>query len=267
MHANTFSSGPQPPSGPSGSTAYQQPPPPSAPAAMASGSYSSAPMPMSAIPQGAAPSIHPSRLAALAAEENGGGSSPVSNGGGASPVPNGGASPAPAAGTAQGRPREEDEGADGPDAKRPKIAPLAEGTYHPVRHLRFTLLFRPHLLTSFRSGSHRLQEATWIALNPGPVSLSITLPSNIDGKPELDGSTYAPSLSSSPPLSSSLSSLLTNIHPLSSLCYPIALLQRHPPCPPTHHNYLRPSRTRPGDDPHDARVREDAVRPVEWEDC
>lgn len=63
----------------------------------------------------------------------------------------------------QTRPREEDgEGEAGPDAKRTKIEKLADGMYHP--------------------------EADWIAAHPYPAAINIQLPSNVAGKPELDGS-------------------------------------------------------------------------------
>lgn len=147
---------------------------PSAPPAQ----YSSAPVPASASgPSGAPPSIHPSRLAALAARDAG----EDESAGGASPVP-----PPPQ----QTRPREEDESEAGPDAKRTKVEKLADGMYHPVSSF---ILAIPSLLFGRLTCSivcPLFQEADWIAAHPYPAAINIQLPSNVAGKPELDGSLY-----------------------------------------------------------------------------
>lgn len=86
--------------------AYPNYPPPNfLPSQMPHPSFPLAPPPT----QGAPPSIHPSRIAAMAAPENGA---------------------QPAGGVVRQR---EEDGNEAPDAKRPKIEKLPDGMYYPVR--------------------------------------------------------------------------------------------------------------------------------------
>ncbi|CDZ97348.1 Splicing factor 3a, subunit 1 [Phaffia rhodozyma] len=103
----------------------------------------------SAAPQGAPPSIHPSRMAVI-----NGGAPHTSTEGATGENTNGAA----ATGSVRSR---EDDGTEGPDAKRSKVEKLPDGQLH--------------------------SEEAWIASHPYPITLQIQLP-KIDGKPELDGS-------------------------------------------------------------------------------
>jgi splicing factor 3A subunit 1 len=172
---------PQAEQGPTGTiSALPQPPsslPPIPTAAM--GSYSSLPAPPSAPSAALPPSIHPSRMAAMQLPDLALGGA---TGGAPYSMPPYGAPPPPPPGMPmmgmQGagfapppppsqqqqqqqpvggtRPREED-GQDGPDAKRA------------------------------RTDGQPVSEAEWLAHNPYPITLSIQLPT-VAGKPELDGS-------------------------------------------------------------------------------
>lgn len=156
----TISAGPQPPS--------FLPPIPAAPM----GSYTGLPAPPSAPSAALPPAIHPSRMAAMQLPDlalggaTGGAPYGMPAYGQPPPPPPGmpmmgmqgaGFAPPPPLQQAGGtRPREED-GQEGPDAKRA------------------------------RTDGQPVSEAEWLAHNPYPITLSIQLPT-VAGKPELDGS-------------------------------------------------------------------------------